>query len=145
MSMRGLACLVLVACAADGDPIDDPQLPPRGHAAIAQWLDAGYYLAWRCQPSTHEAMAPSPHPSARICSNDKIYETSAGLYPEGAATVKELYDGTTLIGHAVTRKLVATWYWYEAQDRVLGDGESLEGCESCHGGAPRDFVWTTAP
>jgi len=145
--------LALAAC-DDGpstlhDPLDDPQLPARGHADIATWLEAGYYLGWHCEPDPHPARAGSPHGTNRICSNDALASaTGDGPFPVGAAAVKEVLDGTSIHTYAVYRKVRdgsggSTWYWYEGlRDDVIANGEGDGACTGCHGRAPRDFVYT---
>ena len=47
--VRLLVFLVLAACDGPtslGDPLDDPQLPPRGSDDVMTWIEAGHYLAW---------------------------------------------------------------------------------------------------
>ncbi len=93
---------------------------------------------------------PSPHPSARICSNELIYAASGDApYAVGAATVKELYDGDAITGFAVSHKVAADspggWYWYEANPAAVVDGTGAPVCLECHVGAAHDYVWTMAP
>jgi hypothetical protein len=149
---------VLVAsCAAPetaSDPPDamsatgDSQLPPQGHTALAAWLADGHYLAWACEPTAHPARPPGAHGANRICSNAALSGSASGLYPVGAASVKELYRNGSIEGHAVGIKLTAgsdanSWYWYEAIGAsVIADGAGRASCANCHAGAPRDNVFT---
>lgn len=154
--MHRAALLVLVAACTDpgpasvGDALDDPQLPPRGDADLRAWLAAGYYRAWRCEPAVHAARSPSPHGANRICNNAAIEPFALG-FPAGAASVKELVEGGTIIGHAVSRRLTDepggdAWYWYEAQgDHVFANGAGAGNCTGCHDGALRDYVFTVVP
>jgi hypothetical protein len=156
------AFCLLAACAADStvnpedpdpQPMPDPlavddQSPPTSHAAIGPWLAEGAYLTWACEPVPHPARPPGAHGENRICSNDLLSASATGAYPIGAATVKELYRNGELDGYAVMRKLADTgaandWYWYELiGTSVVADGRSPGICTGCHGGAPRDFIFT---
>jgi hypothetical protein len=142
--------LLLSGCAAD------PQLPPTGEAAMGEWLNQQLYAEWACEPAPHDGRNGSPHGKNRICSNAKLSGNTDSAYPEGAATVKELWkaDGA-LGGHAVMRKLSAgqsggaSWYFFEVFDgRVYADGAGALACTGCHeragsGGMPgKDFVFT---
>lgn len=155
-----LACAALAACAdpssgEPGDPrpdgapgADDPQLPPRGHAALSAWLVAGHYRDWACEDAPHAARPPGAHGTNRICSNAALSATVNGPYPIGAAAVKELYRNGAVDGYAVGVKLASpaagsSWYWYEAVGAsVIADGVDRALCSGCHDNAPRDFVFT---
>jgi hypothetical protein len=136
--------------APDGDPgaTDDPQLPPRGHAALTSWLAAGHYKAWACEPAPHPARPQGAHGENRICSNAALSASASGAYPIGAASVKELYRNGAIAGYAVGVKIAApaagsSWYWYEAVgSSVIADAVDRPLCSGCHQGAPRDFVFT---
>src|SRR5258708_1747983 len=104
--MRWLALLLCAACTDPvPNPLDDPQLPPRGADATTTWLDAGYYTPWRCEAAGHASRPPSPHPRNRICNNDALHGSTAGAFPIGAASVKELLDDADqATGFALYRK-----------------------------------------
>lgn len=152
-----LSCLALSACgdpgpASVGDPIDDPQLPPRGSADLATWLEAAHYNTWQCEAEPHDARPRSPHGRNRICSNDVLSAaTGEGPFPVGAAAVKEIFDGDAIEQYAVYRKVTDgtggnTWYWFEGtRDDVVANGEGDGTCTGCHSSAPRDFVFTIIP
>jgi hypothetical protein len=155
-TMRFSTLLVAILCACGdpgptsvGDPLDDPQLPPRGSTDIVTWLEAAHYNTWQCEPEPHDARPRSPHGRNRICSNDLLASsTGDGPFPVGAAGVKEIFDGSSISLYAVYRKVADgtggnTWYWFEG-DRgdVIANGEGDSTCTGCHGGAPRDFVFT---
>lgn len=132
-----------------GDPLDDPQVPPRGSDDITTWIAAGHYQDWACEPAPHAPRPPSPHGSNRICSNDALAaSTGDGPYPVGSAAVKEIYSGNEISLFAVYRKVEAgdggsTWYWFEGtKDDVIANGVGDGTCVGCHAGAPRDFVFT---
>jgi hypothetical protein len=151
-----LASLALLACGdpgptSVGDPLDDPQLPPRGSTDIISWLEAASYQTWRCEPEPHDARPGSPHGRNRICSNDALAASTEGPFPVGAAGVKEIFEGETISLYAVYRKVAGgeggnTWYWFEgARGEVIANGEGDDTCTGCHGTAPRDFVFTIVP
>jgi hypothetical protein len=148
--------LAAAACAdhgpgSFGDDLTDPQVPPRGTADVLDWLEAGYYQAWTCEPASHPGRAPSPHGPSRICNNDALHATTAGAFPVGAVAVKELFEGATVTSYAVARKVTAgdggdRWYWYEGgPDKVYASSEGAGGCVSCHVQAARDYVFTIVP
>jgi hypothetical protein len=153
---RFFLCLVLALLGCSdgpgsyGDDLADPQVPPRGHHDVMTWLTAGHYLAWRCEDAPHPARSGSGHGPNRICSNDALASfDGAGLYPVGAAAVKEVLGSTGQIRlYAVYRKVAAesggdSWYWFEGKgDNVIGNGEGDGTCTGCHARAPRDFVYT---
>lgn len=149
-----LLALALTGC-DDGpssyqDRLDDPQIPARGTADLATWLEAGHYLGWHCEPDRHPPRPGSAHGANRICSNDALAAAPGdGPFPVGAAAVKEVFDGGAISKYAVYRKVRegtggATWYWYEGdlRDDVIANGEAESSCTDCHSGAPRDFVFT---
>lgn len=152
-----LVTIACVSCSSDGDPsygddVGDRQLPARGGDDMPVWLAAGHYLDWECEPEPHEARAPSPHGTNRICNNDALHQADGtGAFPIGAASVKELYEGDDIRLFAVYRKVAEgeggdTWYWYEGREGdVVANGEGESGCTGCHAGAPRDFVFTVVP
>lgn len=145
------------------------QTPPMGtDAEISAWIAAGHYKSWKCESSAHPARSPSPHGANRICNNAALTGTASGLYPVGAASVKELLvtdGGTAITGYAIGLKIVAgastgaSWYWYEKNEGTLiangkGDKMGTESavCTGCHQGAGsdamhsgRDFVYTQVP
>ena len=139
------------ACTDDGpesvgDELMEPQVPARGTADAKAWLAAGYYQAWHCEASAHAGRPPSPHGKNRICNNDALHATAGAGFPVGAASVKEIYDGDTVTGYAISRKVAegdGGDHWYEAtKEKVYANGEGAENCTGCHAGAPRDFVFT---
>jgi hypothetical protein len=147
-------CLALLGCsdgpASYGDELADPQLPPRGHEDVMTWLAAGHYLSWSCEDAPHPARSGSGHGPNRICTNDALTSfTGDGLYPVGAAAVKEVFNKAGEIRlYAVYRKVAAksggdSWYWYEGKGgNVIGNGEGDGTCTGCHARAPQDNVYT---
>ena len=155
--MRTAILVVLAACATESPPPADPgdgelvvdeQSPPATHAELVPWLAEGHYLAWACEPEAHPARPPGAHGTNRICSNDLLSQSASGQFPVGAASVKELVRGGEIEGFAVMRRITGdaaanAWYWYEAVgSSVIADGRSPGICTGCHGGAPRDFIFT---
>lgn len=156
--MAVLAVAAAMAGCADGpdtvgDALDDPQLPPRGQVDLLDWIDAGHYLAWRCEPAPHPARPGSGHGANRICSNDALVAAAeaggSAPFPIGAAAVKEIFSSSGAIRlYAVYRKVAATsdgysWYWYEGDgDSNYANGVGDSTCTGCHSNAPRDFVFT---
>jgi hypothetical protein len=130
----------------------DAQTPPTGESALAGWLGQKMYNTWKCEQAPHDARAPSPHGTNRICSNDLLSKSVGGEFPVGAAAVKELYDGGNIVGYAVYRKVAKgggdSWYWFEKvsgdlkADGVGSSGPPKDVCVGCHSHAPNDFVFT---
>jgi hypothetical protein len=143
-SVAALAACGDVENAFDDDP-NDPQLPPRGMSAIEPWLAARYHHGWSCEPMPRGPMGVSPHGLTRVCSNAVLAASTDSQVPIGSATVKEIYDGETLRGHAVSRKVtddgLAGWYWYEYQRFVHADGMNEGSCPGCHYDAPTEMTW----
>jgi hypothetical protein len=159
------------ASAADGGA--GSQTPPMGHAILEAWLATGAYKAWTSEPAIHAQRSPSPHGFDRIYSNDVITAnaTGTGVWPAGAAAVKELYTATTdttPVGYAVYLKTQAdsaggaNWYWYERvplsssvphdDGGVVADGLGTPDsgtpftiCVNCHGAAGSDGPHTPSP
>jgi cytochrome c553 len=165
---------LFAACSSDGDGTSssDAQTPPTsGRADIEQWLSAGSYKTWACEPTIHASRDPSPHGFNRICSNDVIAGVATGTnaWPKGASAVKELYTSmtaTTPAGYAVYLKTDAAsadgvnWYWYErvpassdapkdangiVADGKGGSGAALTICVGCHKAAGADSSHTPSP
>lgn len=154
--MRSLLVMVLTACsdpgpASFGDPVDGPQLPPRGAVDLPVWIEAGHYNAWACEAEPHPPRAGSGHGPNRICSNDAMVAAAdlEGAFPVGAAAVKEVFESDgSIAAYAVYRKLTDgtggdSWYWFEGtRDHNVANGPADDTCTGCHGRAPRDFVYT---
>ncbi len=150
-------CATDPGAGADGPPGLDgtehaaDQLPPRGHVALQEWLAAGHYQAWACEPSPHPARPPGAHGANRICSNAALSGSMSGEFPIGAASVKELHRSTGIAGYAVGIKIATgtaptSWYWYEAVgSSVYADGPGVGLCAGCHRDAPRDSEFTRVP
>jgi hypothetical protein len=149
--------VALAGCGMDAAPPPGPdaaglpvssEVPPQGHDALKSWLADGHYLDWACEAAAHPARPPGAHGSNRICSNAALSASASGTFPVGAASVKELYRDTQIIGYAVGVKLsegddIGSWYWYEAVgNSVYADGVNRGICTGCHSDAARDYVFT---
>lgn len=126
----------------------DDQTPPIGSAAeLEAWLATGVYKKWPCEAERHPARSGSAHSANRICNNSKLAGSSAGDYPAGSASVKELFDGSgALVGYAVGLRIrsgPAAWFWYERVGTTTYANSLDAGlCSGCHRGAPRDHIFT---
>jgi hypothetical protein len=167
----GVIAVVLIGCSSSsgtsgnapgdsGSTVQNDQTPPMGHTALEAWLATGVYKSWHCEAAPHAARSPSIHVFDRVCSNDAIASNASGTsaWPEGAASVKELYDPSdtkTVKGYAVALKTQAdsgngaNWYWYEREitGTVLADGlgstaTPMADCVSCHSAAGSDAAHT---
>jgi hypothetical protein len=157
--MRMILICLLAACTDDplsfGDVVTDPDVPPRGEGDIDDWIAAGHYLSWRCEPTPVDVRFGSPHrPQTRTCNNVTI-TTSGGVgeLPVDASSVKEMYDDAGgIVGYGVSRKVTTgaaeSWYWYE---KIRGDvkadgmGPPAGSCSGCHSDASRDFTYVYVP
>lgn len=153
-----LLAVVLAGCTDEprsfGDVVTDPDVPPRGEGDIDDWIAAGHYLAWRCEPMPVDVRFGSPHrPQTRTCNNVKLAPTGTGELAIDAASVKEMYDDAGGIkGFGVSRKVTVGgadgWYWYEKiNGNVLADdmGPPAGSCSGCHQDAMRDFTYVIVP
>jgi len=110
-------------------------------ADMEQWVASGTYKSWACEPTPHSQTLTSPHGRVRICSNPLLAASTGNVHPVGAISFKELYAGSSLIGHAVGVKVKAgttadTWYWYETINGTnVANGTGLGVCENCHNAA----------
>lgn len=123
----------------------DAQTPPAGEAQLDPWLANGVYKAWSCESGPMDARPNGAHGRNRVCSNTLTQMNTGGEYAVGAASVKELYDGSgQIIGYAVSRHILAgktadTWYWYEKTGgRAVADGIGVSLCNGCHSAAGTD-------
>jgi Cytochrome P460 len=130
-------------------PVDLPAeatTVPVKPAELQAWLIAAHYRKWAHESKPHESTGPheetvktfiSPSLRASLQQRD-------ATHPEGAAAVKELYDGSGQHkGWAVSVKVAADsasgkgWYWYEvfstAPDaKPAYEGVGKELCRDCH-------------
>lgn len=160
-----LAALSATSACAAGDPapappppdadVTHPQVPPRGQAPLEVWLAMGHHRRWACETAISPPRLSGNHGKQRICSNDLLLGSGGGTYPQGAASVKELFDAADQPnGFAVGLKVEdgqgpQTWYWYERRGtdpaaRAKADGLNIPDCTVCHGTAPRDNVFIRA-
>jgi predicted small lipoprotein YifL len=156
--LAAIALVSLTACQA-GSPAEAPdadvgtsQRPPRGQADLEAWLAQGFYKSWTCEATIFPPRLSGNHGRQRICANDLLLGSTAGTYPVGSSSVKELFDdGDRPNGYAVGLKIEAadgpqTWYWYERRGtdpsaRPKADGQALPDCAVCHQTAARDYVF----
>ncbi len=148
------ACATACGSASDLPPPDplapNAQTPPVEQVALDAWLAAGTYKDWNCETTAHEARPGSGHDRNRICTNTlQSTHTSTAPYPVGAASVKELIDDDGNVeGYAVYLRADEgdggeKRFWYEViGGDVIAIGYGHTTCTGCHGGAPRDFVFT---
>jgi len=148
-SMGGAGELAGDAAGAGGARAFDPQRPPTDTTELAAWLSAGFYKDWVCETAptakTDGASAIHAHGNLnRVCSNLILAASSAGAgreFPEGAASVKEIYDQNSRVtAIAVSVKVAALsdggngWFWFEG----TAAGKGLAGCTGCHSQAGAD-------
>ena len=134
---------------AGGARAFDPQRPPTDTTELAAWLSAGFYKDWVCEAAatakTNGASAIHAHGNLnRVCSNLILAASSASAdreFPEGAASVKEVYDQSGRVtAFAVSVKVAARsdggngWFWSEG----TAAGKGLAGCIGCHSEAGAD-------
>ncbi len=133
-----------------GAPVD--QLPPLPGDALLPWLQDNRYAGWAAESGVHPSAGPHGG-GVRTFVNDALFDSLAAgdaTHPEGAAVVKELYDGGTLDGWAVMLKVTpgtggASWYWYEIIGAsVVADDTDVGLCVGCHSSAT-DHVRTPFP
>jgi hypothetical protein len=143
---------------ADADPGGDPQTPPQSPGALEAWLAAGHHRQppWVCEEQISAPRLSGTHGRHRVCSNARLLASVAGLYPAGAASVKDLYTPDDAPnGFAVAVKIAdgdgpRTWYWYERHGPQvtlalpLAQGVGVPDCAVCHGTAPRDYIFVRA-
>jgi hypothetical protein len=161
VALLGLAPL---ACQGEDPPMREPgdvpaivsgspQEPPRGQPSMEAWLARGHYKSWRCEQQIFPPRGNGVHGRHRICANDALLASTSGMYPVGAASVKELFFGADdrPNGFAVGIKVApgagaSTWYWYSrvgslATLRPNADSVGDMTCAGCHVLAPRDNVF----
>jgi len=134
------------------------ETPPTEGSALFDWLAAGNYKDWVQESEKHKSLGPHPQTVIAYLNtllNDSLAADSSS-HPEGAAAVKELFDGSgKLSGWAVSVKTQADsaagqgWYWYEilgtnADSRVVADGNGVPLCFGCHTPG-KDFILISHP
>lgn len=136
------------AQAGTGQTEFDPQLPPLNAAGAELWLQQKFYEAWACeeQPNAKTDGAAAIHvhgDKTRVCSNDLLAASSPEAeFPEGVASVKEVYDGDgklavtvlSVKGHADSDGGQG-WFWYEPPSLA---GFGVAACTGCHQAAGSD-------
>ncbi len=153
-----IVAVSLIAAIPLAASVQADENPPTGHDSLFTWLKAGNYKSWVSESEQHRSAGP--HPQAVIAYLNKALDDSltAGndTHPQGAAAVKELFDGSgQLSGWAVSLKTGDNsdagqgWYWYEilgtsADSRVVADGNGVPLCFGCHTPG-KDFVLIPHP
>jgi hypothetical protein len=119
---------------------------PVAPADLQAWLGAGHYRSWAHESKPHETSGPHGDAVKTFISPSLRASLQKGgaPHPEGAAAVKELYDGAGKhTGWAVSVKVAAEsasgkgWYWYEVLSTAPGAKPAYEGvgkelCRDCH-------------
>jgi len=125
---------------------------PTNSAELLPWLEANSYSSWTAESDVHASTGPHGEVRTYINANLETSLMGGGDHSEGAASVKELYSGGTLIGWAVMVKIQADsdggngWYWYEKlNDDVIADGNGDGTCTGCHSSGSADFFKTVYP
>jgi hypothetical protein len=151
--------IAFTGCTDDKMSVGDDQTPPTSGGEVETWLTGGAYKGWACETVKHAPRSPSPHPMPtsgfnRICSNNLIANaaTGTGVWPKGAAAVKEMFNSdtdTAPAGYAVYLKTADdsaggnNWYWYEKIGTTkVADGKAVGLCVSCHTAAGSDAAHT---
>jgi hypothetical protein len=132
--------------------LDARTLPPRGKRALLRWLSDGTYAhAYTPEPAIHPS-TPAHGTAVRTYLSPRLVDDLRAGRPQfrrGAAMVKEIYRGGTLVGWAVMRKLRRRsgtsgrgWLFYETLDgtnrgAIIGRGPPV--CTGCHG-TGQDFL-----
>ncbi|MCB9751316.1 MAG: hypothetical protein H6713_15170 [Myxococcales bacterium] len=144
----------MTGCPGTGTGCGAVSVPTNGDELLP-WLEGGNYLDWSAESGIHDATLNSPHGRVRVFINDALDGSLANAdpaHPQGAAAVKELYDGgDNMIGWAVTVKTDADsmlgegWYWFETiSGNEVADGNGVALCTSCHAGG-NDYFTTVYP
>lgn len=128
--------------------------------ALSGFLHAGGYKSWAQESAVMESDSSFHLGSEQTYINGVLKDSlEAGnpLHPEGAASVKEIYDADkNQTGWAVSIKTQADtamgqgWYWYDVRSMETGAapvmaGQGHEGCIRCHNSRSVDFVKVSFP
>lgn len=147
---------LLIGCGSDsGDPLDidddaaaDLEIPVGEE--LQPWLAAGGYQELPAESGIHASTGPHGRVRSFVSPGLSDSLAAGGDHPRGVAAIKELYDGDTLNGWAVSVKIEDDsaggegWYWYEvfstaADAEPAVDGTGVDGCTGCHASG-RDYV-----
>jgi len=137
------------ATVAVGDA-DVSQSVPTEREALKAFLESKGYAGFKAEPAPHASSGP--HGKVRTFVNDVLASSlaaNAASHPRGAASVKELYSGDTIVGWAVLVKTQADsargagYFWYELLNgKVVIEGNGKSACTGCHSGGT-DYVLTS--
>jgi hypothetical protein len=160
-----LGALLATACSAPAAPGPDapdasalvPQVPPRDRQALEAWLAAGHHreAPWLCESAISAPRLGGTHGRHRVCSNQRLLASTSGVYPAGAASVKDLFAlDDSPAGFAVAVKIAdgegpRTWTWFERRGAdptaaPVAMGVGVPDCAVCHSTAPRDYIFIRA-
>jgi len=117
-------------------------IPPTNNAKLIAWLNKkSYKTNFIAEPSLHTGS----HGSVLTYYNPILaldLHAKKSVFRKGAAMVKELYSGTTVVGYAVMVKTLQhttaqgnDWFFYETFDTTGQNpifGKGLSTCTSCH-------------
>ena len=118
---------------------------PTSPRELQAWLIAGSYRTWPHESAQHPSSGP--HAEGVITFLSPALEGSlrakTKAHPQGAAAVKELFQGGKHVGWAVSVKTAAdsaigkNWYWYEIlytapRAKAAYEGRGVEICRDCH-------------
>jgi hypothetical protein len=141
-----LFALLFLACSgSDGKKTADPAPTSTGEefadyekATIATYLTGNGYKQWTGKKALYTS---GTHGSVQSYFNKALVDSLAAentTHPVGAAVVKEILKGDTVLGHAVMVKSqssseATSWTYYEVLTSgtdIYGEGHS--SCISCH-------------
>jgi hypothetical protein len=131
---------------------------PTKPADLQKWLVAGNYKKWPHETKPHKSSGP--HDDGVVVHLSPAIATALNerkpVFPQGAATVKELYKAGKLAGWAVGVKTKPesdrgnNWYWYEvastaANAKPTYEGVGYQACRECHMDSTHDLVMSGYP
>lgn len=142
---RAAAVFALAAAAAAcGDERDD-NLDPEGAAVVTAELETGAWRTWTPAPG-YEA---GPRPSSTHRSDNRVYHNAvlvaaagsgAATWPDGSATVKEIFRNGAPLALAYMVKRNGVWLYYDfgwngtaSTGKLIASGRA-PSCVACHRG-----------
>lgn len=149
------------AAGASGGPSSEGALSldaPDEEQALLAFLEAKQYSSWAKEADYHASAGPHGG-GVRVYYSPKAaraLNSDASTFPAGAAAIKELSSGGSVVGWSVWVKVQdATdsgngFFWYErvhhdgASDTVFGNSRGSRECVGCHQ-AGKDYDLSTEP